>query len=77
MRTTLNVSDHLLIAAKRLAAARHTTLTEVLEDSLRAYLAAERQRPQRPAAASLPINRTARAVDGVDLDDSSALLELE
>ena len=77
MRTTINLPDHLLVEAKKVAADRNTSFTSLLEDSLRTYLAEERARglrERRPLA--LPVLRQPRPNKGVDLDDSSALLEL-
>ncbi len=78
MRTTINLPDHLLVEAKKLAAESNTSLTRVLEDRLRLYLAEERaliRRSRRPPP--LPILSHVKPVAGVDLDDTSALLELE
>ncbi len=78
MRTTINLPDALLVEAKKLAAKKGTSLTRVLEESLRLYLAEERARAQsarRPR--SLPIIRDAVPQPGVDLDDTSTLLEVE
>jgi hypothetical protein len=77
MRTTLDLADHLLVQAKQLAAARRMTLTAVLEDSLRVYLATEHSRA-RPASRRmrLPIGDGGRPCRGVDLCDTSALLEI-
>jgi len=38
MRTTLVLNDEILVAAKRVAAARHTTLSAVVDDALRTTL---------------------------------------
>ena len=48
MRTTVSISDELLVAAKRLAAERGRTLGQVLEDALRRELAVPTQRGPRP-----------------------------
>ena len=78
MRTTINLPDHLLVEAKKLAAERSKSLTHVLEDSLRLYLAEERARGHRARRPPpLPILSHVKLVAGVDLDDTSALLELE
>ena len=45
VRTTLVIDDHLFRAAKELAAARGVTLSELLNEALRAALA----QPERPA----------------------------
>ncbi len=77
MRTTLNVPDHLIVAAKQLAAERRTTLTAIIQESLRNFLAEERAKAGRASLAELPVNSTAVPVGGVDLTDTSALLEVE
>lgn len=76
MRTTVDVPEHLLAAAKQLAAATGRSFARIVEESLRAYLAEERGRARTPARA-LPIVRTAKPVRGIDLDDTSALLDVE
>lgn len=78
MRTTITLPEHLLVEAKHLAAEQRTSLTRILEASLRAYLAQLRSAPQpddrvRP----LPVIRNARPVKGVDLTDTSTLMDLE
>lgn len=70
-RTTVRLPDELLRAAKRRAQQTGRTLTQLLEDSLRAEL-------QRVPAASrvrepLPTYRGGGIRPGVDLNDSSAL----
>jgi hypothetical protein len=74
MRTTIDIPDHLLIAAKQKAAARNTSVTNLVVDSLRRYLAEENLRA--PPSRDLPVIRDARPVDGVDLDDTSVLWEI-
>jgi hypothetical protein len=76
MRTTIDIPEHLLIEAKKVAASRRTSLTRIVEASLRAYIAAERTARGKKKVASLPVNRKARPVAGVDLDDTSGLLEI-
>ncbi len=76
MRTTVDLPSHLLIEAKKLAAVRRTSVTRILEESLRAYIAEERAHPREAAAPlGLPVVRGVRPVRGVDLDDTSELLE--
>jgi predicted transcriptional regulator len=74
MRTTVRLNDDLLAAAKQRAAANHTTLTSLIEDSLRRTLAS------RPARRDerLEIDRfgDAGTLVGVDLDDSESLRDL-
>ncbi len=74
MRTTVRLDDDLLAAAKTRAAERHTTLTSLIEDSLRQTLA---QRPAQPGE-RLKIRSfgDAATLPGVDLDDSAALRDL-
>lgn len=76
MRTTIDLPDHLLVDAKKLAAERRMPLTRLLEESLRAYLGEERLR-QRKEPAPLPVLTEPSPLPGVDLDDTSRLWELE
>jgi len=75
MRTTINVPDHLLAQARRIAADTGRTLTAVIEDALRGFLA---RRP--PTRANPPVRLTtfggSGLLPGVDLDDRAALLDL-
>lgn len=77
MRTTVVLPEHLLVEAKKLAADRKTSLTRVLEESLRGFLARERAAPRVRPPASLPVLRRPRPARGVDLTDTSRLLETE
>ena len=74
MRTTINLPDGLLARAKKLAAESRTTLTAVIESSLREALARRRKRSRAPAV-KLPVFGKKGLQPGVDLDDSVALLE--
>ena len=76
MRTTVDLPDHLLVDAKKLAAERHVPLTRLFEESVRAYLAEQRGR-SREEPAPLPVLTEARPVAGLDLDDTSRLWEIE
>jgi hypothetical protein len=76
MRTTVDLADHLLMRAKQLAAARRTTLTAVMEDSLRAYLATASEPVRAKGAFHLPVAGRGKPVKGVDLNDTSALLDI-
>jgi hypothetical protein len=76
MRTTIDLPDHLLVDAKKLAAERHVPLTRLLEESLRAYLSDQRLHT-REEPAPLPVLTAPAPVPGVDLDDTSRLWELE
>jgi plasmid stability protein len=73
MRTTVNLPDDLLTQAKLHAAAHGSTLTRVLEDSLRAHLSQGTAR--RRSRLVLPTAPGALR-PGIDLDDSAALLDL-
>jgi len=74
MRTTIRIDDELLAEAKKRAADRRTTLTALIEDSLRESLA--RRKPREPLK---PFRIKAFGhgglQPGVDLDDSAALLD--
>jgi len=75
MRTTVRLDDQLLTDAKEHAAKTGRTLTALLEDALRTFLALEkRPRPQR--SQKLPTYGEGGLQPGVDLDDSSDLLDL-
>ena len=74
MRTTINLPDALLARAKTLAAESRTTLTAVIESSLREALARRRKRSPAPAV-MLPVFGKRGLQPGVDLDDSAGLLD--
>jgi hypothetical protein len=74
MRTTLDLDDGLLRAAKKRAAEQGTTLTRVIEDALRQTLT----RSGRAAGAGFRlrlVTKRGRPRPGVDLDDRDALYE--
>jgi hypothetical protein len=73
VRTTLVLDDGLLRVAKARAAKRGTTLTSLLEDALRAYLAPPR-RSARPFRLKL-VTKRGRLLPGVDLADRDSLYE--
>jgi hypothetical protein len=75
MRTTITLDDRLLRAAKRLAAQRGTTLSQVIADALRAQLVAKPVKPGRPF--KLVVFKGDGPHDGVDLDRTSALDALD
>lgn len=78
MRTTIDLADHLLLRAKQLAATERTTLTAILEDSLRAYLAAAPGRLRQKAGRTrLPTADGGKPNSAVDLNDTSALWEIK
>lgn len=75
MRTTIRLSDELLREAKRQAAESGTTLTAIIEDSLRERL----YRGKGLGTARKPVRLKTTGAGGVrpgiDLDDSASLLE--
>jgi hypothetical protein len=75
MRTTIRLDDDLLREAKSHAAATGRTLTGVIEDALRETLSRRRQRGSRPRVKLKTVGGSGTQ-PGVDLDDSSALLDL-
>lgn len=75
MRTTVHLPDDLLLDAKTSAARAGRTLTSMIEDALRAYLARPKIRA-REEEIELPTYGRLGTQPGVDLDDSAGLLEL-
>ncbi|MBI2898483.1 MAG: DUF2191 domain-containing protein [Deltaproteobacteria bacterium] len=77
MRTTVDLADHLLVRAKQLAAAQRTTLTAILEDSLRMYLATvPAEMRKKRGRFRLPVADGGKPRAGIDLTDTSALMEI-
>ena len=76
MKTTLNISDPLLIEAKKVAAEERRSLGKVVEDALRLFLTQERSRP-RTGRIALPVCNAGKPLRGLDLTDTSKLLEIE
>lgn len=75
MRTTIRLNDNFLRQVKREAEKRGETLTSMIEQGLRLLLAGTRQAPSRTRV-RIPVSRARGGVlPGVDLDDSSALLD--
>jgi hypothetical protein len=75
MRTTINLPDDLLAQLKKLAATSNSTVTALISDALREALAKRRYK-QRNGPVTLPTYGKKGLRPGVDLDDSSALLDL-
>lgn len=73
MRTTIRLDDALLRRAKSQAAASGRSLNDFIADAVRAALA---PRAATPAAAELPTFGGRGVQPGVDLDDTSGLLNL-
>jgi hypothetical protein len=75
MRTTVRLDDALLGQVKQEAARRKQTVTSLIETGLRLVLAQSKRSHKRPRV-TLPVSRAGGGVlPGVDLDDSSALLD--
>lgn len=74
MRTTINLPDDLLAKLKKQAAERGTTLTALIEESIRASL--NRRGVKEPRRRlRLPTYGRKGLQPGVDLDDAAALLD--
>jgi hypothetical protein len=73
MRTTVRLDDSLLRSAKATAAERGVSLNQFIEDAVRAALRSFRVPGARTP---LPTFAGAGLQPGVDLDDTSALLDL-
>lgn len=76
MRTTVRLPEDLMRQAKRLAAETDRTLTQLIEDALRASLAQSHARPVGEKRFRLPTFGGSGLAPGVDLDDTAALLDL-
>ena len=75
MRTTVRLDDGLLTQAKQEARKRGETLTSLLERGLRLALSGSHTRP-RSARVRLPTSGASGGTQpGVDLNDTSALLD--
>lgn len=75
MRTTVNIDDQLLIEVKTVAARSGRTLSAVIEDAIRALMA-RRKDSERSVPPPLITLSGGGLQPGVDLDDSSSLLDL-
>lgn len=73
MRTPLALDDRLLRSAKKRAAEEGTTLTRVIEEALRRYLAGP-ERARRAFKLRL-LTKKGRIVPGINLADRDALYE--
>jgi hypothetical protein len=77
MRTTVRLPEDLLRRAKRKAAAEGRTLTQLIEDGLRAVVD-ERQKPAQRRRVVLPVSQaTGGLLPGVDLTRFSDYQEME
>ena len=75
MRTTINLPDELILRAKKAALEADTTLTEIIGNALREALATRRRKKVRRDF-KLITSGSGGLQPGVDLDDTSALLDL-
>ena len=71
MRTTLNLEDEIMRRAKKRAIETGTTLTEVVEEALRAAVSGQAPRAGRFTLRWKPV--TGRTLPGVDLADRDSL----
>ena len=76
MRTTVRLDDALLERAKRAAAQRGETLTELIERGLRLVLARPDKHTPRQRVEIPVCHAGGGTLPGVDLDDSAALLDI-
>jgi len=75
MRTTINLPDDLILQAKKAALETDTTLTEIIANAVREALA-RREKKTRQKDLRLVTYGKGGVAPGVDLDDSSSLLDL-
>ena len=75
MRTTINLPDDLILQAKKAALEADTTLTEIIANALRESLSKARQNKPRKKFKVVTCGEGG-TFPGVDLDDTSALLDL-
>ena len=75
MRTTINLPDDLILHAKKAALYADTTLTEIIANALREALANRRRRATGKDMKLITYGKGG-VRPGVDLDDTSALLDL-
>ncbi len=75
MRTTINLPDDLILQAKKAALDADTTLTEIIANALREALAKRRGKKTRRDF-KIIASGSGGLLPGVDLDDTSALLDI-
>jgi hypothetical protein len=75
MRTTINLPDELIQRAKKAALEADTTLTEIIANALRESLSRTRRKGPRKEFRVITYGKGG-TFPGVDLDDTSALLDL-
>ena len=77
MRTTLDISDDLLQQAKKLAVDGHISFKILVEDGLRHVILMRTKQKSTTSLTEIPIIDYARPVEGIDLNRTSELLDLE
>ena len=75
MRTTIRIQDELLREAKKVAAESGRSLTAVIEEALRGMLLRRRSPRKRKRIRLVTVDGQGLQ-PGVDLDDTSSLLDL-
>jgi len=75
MRTTVRIKDSLLKKAKEFAAKNGTTLTFIIEDSLKEVLYRDNAKKKSPPV-KFRIAKGGGTLPGVDLNDNSSLLSI-
>ena len=75
MRTTIRINEQLLNEAKKAALASNLSLTALIETALKEKLL-KQQKPGKKKSINLPTFKGHGIHPGVDLDDSTALLDL-
>jgi hypothetical protein len=76
MRTTIRLDEKLLREAKRLAAESGTTLTALIEESLRERIARKKAGTRARPPVRLHTAGKGGVRPGVDLDDTASLIDL-
>jgi hypothetical protein len=75
MRTTINLPNDLILQAKKAALEADTTLTEIIANAIREALG-RREKKNRQKDLRLVTYGKGGVAPGVDLDDTSSLLDL-
>ncbi|MBV9037373.1 MAG: hypothetical protein JO182_22980 [Acidobacteriaceae bacterium] len=76
MRTTVRLDEALLTEAKKLAVDTNRTLTAVIEDALQEVVRRRRMATLQKSKITLPVFTGRGLRPGVDLDNSSAVLDI-
>ena len=75
MRTTIRLNDNVLRNAKKVALARHTTLTALIDAGLRYILNLSDEKSHAVRSVKLKTVRGTGLKDGVNLDNNAGLLD--